>query len=616
MDGEVRMQLSPSTLTSTADPSLLALLFPAATPPASGSTTAAPASTLPLGEGGFENIFSALAPVAVSPAAARGTTLTTETKGAPVVLAESATTAANPSLVASLQARTFAPAPSRGSTPGSASTAGSIVAPAVVTDGESQSPAPAKTGSPLGRRFSEGGHARLTTFTELAETRGSESAIPMGAEVPAMAFQTALLPSAPVTPPTEAVPETETPAGTPQAFGTPRANRSPNSEGAPIDRTRPEAAFALRDDVTSARQLDSTRAPSSETPRQTSAPVAAGNNPTTATPLAGADSARVRPSVTDDASPDAAALVPDEASATMLESPLELRSTSTAGGRERVEMPQLAGDVRAPKTLPIADKANFADAPHRTHDSKESEDFSSDKSFVTTPEEPLTPRGRRLGTSVANSAPVMPISVSTTPSPHPAFEYAGAPSGVAETVMPSTFAGELSPTMPTPAVQAVSGAHQAVEAVLHAVETAAGREQTSVKLDFSVGDAELSVRVELHAEEVRTTFLTESTELRNALTQEWHAVNSGAGERGVRLAPPVFTTSEPSGSDAFAGDSASQRHDRNPARRDDGDASTTPAFARPGSFDAQSAASAGASHLSSLSPLAPSGTARRLNFFA
>jgi hypothetical protein len=433
----------------------------------------------------------------------------------------------------------------------------------------------------------------------------------LGAEGSLMALQAPPLLSTPVAPTTEA----ETPTATPQTFGTPHANRSPNSESAPIDRTRPEAAFALRDDIMSARQLDSARMPSTETPRVTSALVAVGES-LAATPLAGPDSARVHPSVTDDTSPDAAPLVCDEGSVPMLESPLELRPASTAGGRERIEMPALAADVRAPKTLPTADKANFADAPHRARDSEARADFSSDKSFVTTPEEPLTPRGRRIGTSVANSAPVMPIPVSTTPSPHPAFEYAGAPSGVAEAVMPSAFASELSPTMPTSATEAVSGAHQAVEAVLHAVETAAGREQTSVKLDFSVGDAELSVRVELHAEEVRTTFLTESTELRTALTQEWHAVNSGASERGVRLAPPVFTTSEQSSSDASAGDAASQRHDRNPARRDDGDASATSALARPGSFDAQPSASAGGSHLSSLSPLAPSGTARRLNFFA
>jgi hypothetical protein len=110
---------------------------------------------------------------------------------------------------------------------------------------------------------------------------------------------------------------------------------------------------------------------------------------------------------------------------------------------------------------------------------------------------------------------------------------------------------------------AISSAHEAVEVVLHAVEHVASREQKSVQLKFSVGEAELSVRVELHANEVRTTFRTESPELRAALAQEWNQVsNATTADRSVRVAPAVFDGGDHSGSNASTGDNASRQ--RNP----------------------------------------------------
>jgi hypothetical protein len=101
-------------------------------------------------------------------------------------------------------------------------------------------------------------------------------------------------------------------------------------------------------------------------------------------------------------------------------------------------------------------------------------------------------------------------------------------------------------------------AHRAVEAILSAVERFAGAERHSVNLDFSIAGHELSVRVELRADEVRATFCTNSPELRAALAQEWQAVSGGnAREGSVKLGAPIFTANasvgEPSAASSFSG---------------------------------------------------------------
>jgi hypothetical protein len=94
------------------------------------------------------------------------------------------------------------------------------------------------------------------------------------------------------------------------------------------------------------------------------------------------------------------------------------------------------------------------------------------------------------------------------------------------------------------------------------VEQASAQGQKSVHLQFSVGDADLSVRVQLHAGEVRTTFRTDSPELRAALAHEWQAItNSNAGDRSMRIAPASFVASEHSAFNASAGDTPSRQHD-------------------------------------------------------
>jgi hypothetical protein len=108
-----------------------------------------------------------------------------------------------------------------------------------------------------------------------------------------------------------------------------------------------------------------------------------------------------------------------------------------------------------------------------------------------------------------------------------------------------------------------------VEVVLQAAADVSSREQKTVNLQISVGDADLNVRVELHANEVRATFRTDSPELRAALSHEWQsaATISTNGDRTLRIVPAVFNASEHSALNAFAGDTSSRERNQQ-ARRD------------------------------------------------
>jgi uncharacterized membrane-anchored protein YhcB (DUF1043 family) len=163
------------------------------------------------------------------------------------------------------------------------------------------------------------------------------------------------------------------------------------------------------------------------------------------------------------------------------------------------------------------------------------------KIFVSSEAEQLTPRPKTVGIGVAKSAATMPSRFSFTPTPHPAFEYASVAAVSASDDRATLVAEAPAPSAPA-APQEVASAHHAVEAVLRAVDHVATREQHSVNLHFSVGETDLKVRVELRADEVRTTFSTDSAELRSALSQEWQAVAHSDARGSVRIAPATFTS--------------------------------------------------------------------------
>ncbi|HVU15738.1 MAG TPA: hypothetical protein VHD32_02350 [Candidatus Didemnitutus sp.] len=87
-------------------------------------------------------------------------------------------------------------------------------------------------------------------------------------------------------------------------------------------------------------------------------------------------------------------------------------------------------------------------------------------------------------------------------------------------------------------------AQRAVSTVLNVVNAQDNRPAASVvNLHFKFGADDLSVRVQMRGNEVHTQFNTDSSDLRSALASEWRGVASNNSGSGIRLADPVFATS-------------------------------------------------------------------------
>jgi hypothetical protein len=200
------------------------------------------------------------------------------------------------------------------------------------------------------------------------------------------------------------------------------------------------------------------------------------------------------------------------------------------------------------------EEENFAEAADEFRVNFSEEKRHADKTFVSAVPERLTPHGKTLGIDVAKRATTMPSRAPSTPTPHPVSEYTATAVPVAREMTPLAVS-EGSVAAP----QDVATAHRAVETVLRAVDHAATHNQHSVNLRFSVGDAELNVRVELRADEVRTTFTTDSAELRSALSHEWQALAHASADGAIRIAPAAFTSaSDQPSSQTFSGDASSR----------------------------------------------------------
>ncbi|MBC7366684.1 MAG: hypothetical protein H7343_07705 [Undibacterium sp.] len=118
---------------------------------------------------------------------------------------------------------------------------------------------------------------------------------------------------------------------------------------------------------------------------------------------------------------------------------------------------------------------------------------------------------------------------------------------------------------PSTTAEITAAAHRAVDAVLASTERLTSVTSSFINLKFSVGGADLDVRVEVRGGAVHATFRTDSPELRTALAQEWQSTNSLPADHSLRLAAPVFAAGDRSGAEAgaaFSGEQSSQARDQ------------------------------------------------------
>jgi hypothetical protein len=204
------------------------------------------------------------------------------------------------------------------------------------------------------------------------------------------------------------------------------------------------------------------------------------------------------------------------------------------------------------------EKLSGASATHRqdgiAHES------IGDKTLIPSGESMVTKERTGVGTGGAKSDAPMPSTVSALESSAFAADPALASRFDLAADGQASDAGSIE-----------SSAHTAVESILSLAENLAMVDHQSVNLRFSIGENDLRVRVGYSGDEVRTTFVTESPELRAALLQEWQSLASSASDRAsARFAEPVFSSAGRGefGTSNSSFDSASQQQREPAARRD------------------------------------------------
>jgi hypothetical protein len=176
---------------------------------------------------------------------------------------------------------------------------------------------------------------------------------------------------------------------------------------------------------------------------------------------------------------------------------------------------------------------------------------AASKKFLSSGDKELTDPSQPLGTAVAKVTSAMPTL--TTPERPTAAQPAFALSAVATPSRGTT-------TDQTSAQSDVTGtAKGAVEAALTAAEMLnTGATKQSMNMQFTMGDAELNLRVEMRNGEVQATFSTNSAQLRSDLAHEWQATASGNSQSSLHQVQPVFTSSG-TGSTLSSGEYAQQQ---------------------------------------------------------
>jgi hypothetical protein len=275
---------------------------------------------------------------------------------------------------------------------------------------------------------------------------------------------------------------------------------------------------------------------------------------------------------------------------------------SSSAGATDSPATETPGPIRFDNSIPTRAEI-FAALDGKVLAEKKSPTGASDKTFLSASGKRVATPETILGTGVANSEPAMPAAT-----------LAHRPSFVAPLERAADLPVAVAADSPAglQAAEPATVAHRAVEAVLTAVERFSAGDRHAVQLQFSVGGTDLAVRVELRGTEVRTTFRTDSPELRSALAHEWQAAGAESPDRPGRLAPPVFSANESAAFSQFSGDTTSRQRDAR-ARRAEAEEFFSSVTGRPRSAAAASVAGTG---LTAPSTRAAAGTALHLSTLA
>ncbi|HEY5228508.1 MAG TPA: hypothetical protein VIJ19_08200, partial [Opitutaceae bacterium] len=211
-------------------------------------------------------------------------------------------------------------------------------------------------------------------------------------------------------------------------------------------------------------------------------------------------------------------------------------SAATVATQALTGLAALPSTEQAARAAAVGSGAKIAAPPPKNPGAVSAPSQAASKKFLSSGDKEVADSSQPLGTAVAKVTSAMPTL--TTPerptSAQPAFAVAAQGASSAGTT-----------TDQAPAQADVTGtARGAVEAAMTAAEMLhSGATQQSMSMQFSMGDAELNLRVEMKNGEVQATFSTNSAQLRSDLASEWQSTAAGNSQSSLHQVQPVFTSS-------------------------------------------------------------------------
>jgi len=256
--------------------------------------------------------------------------------------------------------------------------------------------------------------------------------------------------------------------------------------------------------------------------------------------------------------------------------------SSTTGGRPKAKAAEIADRVQSASAKPSEKAASQSPPPV---------------------EEPPAEQVAPIGTAIAKQNPAMsntaqlpqreaffredaPAAVFAAPAQPPQAPGAGkiiplpqahdsqpasAPAAPIPSFSISSSAALIGKAPGAPAAQtSQSLASTALNQVLNSADKMTSDGSSHVAVQINLGDGQqLTVRLQMSQGTIHPIFKTESPELRQAIEQNWSGFRTGASERGLQIATPVFESAGSEGGfNAFANGNQSRQHDTEPSEAD------------------------------------------------
>lgn len=295
-------------------------------------------------------------------------------------------------------------------------------------------------------------------------------------------------------------------------------------------------------------------------------------------------------------SPSPVASPAAEASSAVAKNPSVPATTVTEAG---VENAAQAADIRITPDTPekiAAPRANaraeIASGVNPSNDGKEKKTVIVDGKKVNT-------MASNVGTRGANREVSMPYSVSNktasaefTTTPAVAMS-GGIQNGTTAPLAAATAPSEVQAPRLVQEIRAIADRISVID-----------RNSVEVRFDFNNSE-HLSVRVEYRDGTVHTTFRTDSSQLRDVISNEWQAQAAASEQRSYRVADPVFNSPDTKQQESSLGDGSGRQRSYEQSAQSGG----APTFSNPGR-------STGATTTVAPLPAARSETSRHLQTFA